>query len=366
MSRAGGGKLLVARDLVGFQVGDGELRLVVEHFFKMRDVPACIGRVAVEAPAKMIVDAPGGHVTQRGEVHFQRVPALGRIRAVAGVDAGEQVERDGLRKLRRVAETAVLGVEASGELLATGVEQCEAGHGLAGLARGGRRELAQLGDDLVGLLLDFGAMLAPGVGDLGQDGCQAGLAAAVGGGKVGAAGERLEFRRQKDRHGPAAAAGRRLDESHVGGVHVGTFLAVHLDRHEGVVHELGDGRILEGFPLHHVAPVAGRVADGKEDGLVFLARLGEGFLAPRIPIDGIVRVLEQVGRFLVNEAVGVLRGRADGGLGVEGRKGKQNDTDEESRRGMEEGKSEHGGKSKPRGVTRRARRQAGMDRAAAG
>ena len=91
---------------------------------------------------------------------------------MAGEDAGEQVERDGLRELRRVAEAAVFGVEAAGELLVTGVEQSEARRGLAGLGRMGRRELAQLGEDLVGLLFDLGAVLVPSVSDLGQDGCE--------------------------------------------------------------------------------------------------------------------------------------------------------------------------------------------------
>ena len=281
----------------------------------------------------MVVDAPGRHVAQRGEVHLQRALALGRVRTVAGVDAGEQVESDGLRELRGVAEAAVLGVEAAGELLITGVEQGDAGRGFAGLGGGGGREFTQLGQYLVGLLLDLGAVLVPGFGDLGQDGFQSWLTAAVFRRKIGAAGEGFQFRGQENRHGPAAPACRRLDESHVGGVHVGTFLAVHLDRHEVVVHELGDDRVLEGFPLHDVAPVAGRVTDRKEDRFVFLAGLGEGFLAPRVPVDGVVRVLEQVRRFLVDQAVRMLRGRAGRGLRAEDRRREQNGESEKSRAG---------------------------------
>ena len=335
------GKLFVTRDLVGFQVGDGELRLVVEHLLEVRDVPARVGRVAVKAAAQMIVDAARRHVTQRGEVHLQRVLALGRVRPVAGVNAGEQVERDGLRELRGVAEAAVLGVEAAGELLITGVKQSEAGRGLAGLGGGCRRERAQLGQYLVGLLDDFGAVLVPGVGYLRQDGFQSWLTAAVFRRKIGAAGEGFQFRGQENRHGPAAPAGRRLDEGHVGSVYVGALLAVHLDRDEAVVHQLCDGRVLEGFPLHDVAPVTGRITDRQEDGLVFLARLGEGFLAPRVPVDRVVRVLEQVGRFLVDQPVRVLRDRGGGTLSTEDRKREQHDTDEESRPGME-GSFEHG------------------------
>lgn len=57
--------------------------------------------------------------------------------------------------------------------------------------------------------------------------------------------------------------------------------------------------------------MAGEVTDGKKDRLVFPARFLEGLLAPRIPIDWIVRVQEEIGTFCVNEAVGVtVRGRA--------------------------------------------------------
>ena len=342
MSRRRVGKLFVTRDLVGFQVGDGELSLVVEHFLEMRDVPARVGRVAVEAAAQMIVDAARRHVTQRGEVHLQRVLALGRVRPVAGVNAGEQVERDGLRELRGVAEAAVHGVEAAGELLITGVKQSAAGRDVAWLARRCRRELAQLGQYLVGLLDDFGAVLVPGVGYLRQDSFQSWLTAAVFRRKIGTAGEGFQFRGQENRHGPAApAAGRRLDEGHVGSVHVGTLLAVHLDRDEAVVHQLCDGRVLEGFPLHDVAPVTGRITDRQEDGFVFLARLGKGLLSPRVPVDGVVRVLEQVGRFLVDQPVRVLWDRAGGTLSPEIWKGEQRDANEECRPSTQEKSLDH-------------------------
>ncbi len=58
---------------------------------------------------------------------------------------------------------------------------------------------------------------------------------------------------------------------------------------------------------HDVAPVAGGVADGEEDRLVFLARLGERLLAPGIPVDRVVGVLEEVRALLGGEVV-LLRG----------------------------------------------------------
>ena len=60
---------------------------------------------------------------------------------------------------------------------------------------------------------------------------------------------------------------------------------------EAVVHESGGLRVLEGLALHHVAPVAGGVADAEEDGLVFGFGFLQGFFSPGIPIHGVVGVL---------------------------------------------------------------------------
>ena len=52
-----------------------------------------------------------------------------------------------------------------------------------------------------------------------------------------------------------------------------------------------------------MAPMAGGVADGQEDRLVFLTRLLKRFLAPRIPVDGVIGVLPQIGRGFVEKPV---------------------------------------------------------------
>ena len=100
--------------------------------------------------------------------------------------------------------------------------------------------------------------------------------------KVGAAVERLQVRRQPDAHRPAAGPGRRLHERHVDAIDVGPLLAIDLDRHELLVQHRGDRRVLERLVLHHVAPVAGRVADRQKDRLVLGARLAR---TPRRPTD---------------------------------------------------------------------------------
>ena len=94
---------------------------------------------------------------------------------------------------------------------------------------------------------------------------------------------------------PAPVAGHRLHGAHVDRVDIGPLLAVHLDVDEGSVHELCRLVVLEGLALHDVAPVACGVADRQEDGAVLLAGQCQGFVAPGVPVDGVVRVLEEVG-----------------------------------------------------------------------
>jgi hypothetical protein len=50
---------------------------------------------------------------------------------------------------------------------------------------------------------------------------------------------------------------------------------------------------------HDMTPMTGRVADREEDRFILTARFGEGFLAPRIPIDRVMCVLEKVRGFFV-------------------------------------------------------------------
>ena len=80
-------------------------------------------------------------------------------------------------------------------------------------------------------------------------------------GKVGAAEERLAGRGQQAGHRPAAVAGHRGGRGHVDRVDVGPLLAIDLDRHEPLVEDRRHLGVLERLVRHHVAPVAGGVAD---------------------------------------------------------------------------------------------------------
>ena len=99
---------------------------------------------------------------------------------------------------------------------------------------------------------------------------------------------------------------RTLQGGHVDVVDVRPLLAVDLDADEVLVEDLRHFLVVERLALHDVAPVARAVADGEEDELAFLLRLGERLVAPGIPVDRVVGVLEQIGAALAGQAVGVL------------------------------------------------------------
>ena len=136
-------------------------------------------------------------------------------------------------------------------------------------------------------------MLVEGLLQRLQHGQEAGphAALAVTGRKVGAAVERLALGCQPDGHRPAAAAAHRLHRGHVEAVDVGTLLAVDLDRDVVLVQVARDLLVLERLLLHHVAPVAGGVADREKHRLPLGSSSLEGLVPPRIPVDRIVRVL---------------------------------------------------------------------------
>ena len=53
--------------------------------------------------------------------------------------------------------------------------------------------------------------------------------------------------------------------------------------------------VFEALSFHDVAPVAGGVAYGEEDGFVELFGEVKSFRGPWMPINGVVGVLEEVG-----------------------------------------------------------------------
>lgn len=322
----GPGEAFVAGGAGGVEQVAGDLGLVVEHLLEVGHEPAGIDGVAMEAAAEVVVQAALDHVAQGFGGESQGFASgLGGATALERGDAEQEVDIAGARKFRCAAEAAVGGVEALVEVGETAFEGI-AGRFVQGGWRGGRGRgggrgragaagvgdgggavgvvVAQRGEHAVGLGDEIGAFVPPGTGDGGEQAGEAAPALTVLGREVGAAEEGLQVGGKKDVERPAARAGAGLDVGHVDAVDVGAFLAVEFHRDEIAIELGGDGHVLEGFAGHDVAPVAGRVADGEEDGLILGAGAGEGGFAPFQPSDGVVGVLAQVGGLGVGEGVG--------------------------------------------------------------
>ena len=56
------------------------------------------------------------------------------------------------------------------------------------------------------------------------------------------------------------------------------------------VQQRRDGRVFITFALHHMAPVASKIADRNIEQLVFAACAREGFCIPFLPGDGVFAV----------------------------------------------------------------------------
>ena len=281
---------LLADDLEAVQVADGEQRVVVEHLLEVRHEPLVVDRVAVEAAADDVVHAAERHLVER------------RLDQVGDAAPQQELERRRRRELRRVAPAAPLPVERRHQVLHRAVEQP-----LAQLARVvRRRDLGRAPDVLHQLarrLVDLLAVVVPHAAHGAEHLAERAHALARRRREVRAAEERLAVGLEEDGERPPAAAGDRDDGLHVDRVDVGPLLPVDLDADEVLVHHARRLGRLERLALHHVAPVAGRVADREQDRLVLGAGLREGLLAPRVPVDRVVGVLEEVRAGLVGEAV---------------------------------------------------------------
>ena len=291
----------VAGDLVGGGVGAGELRLVVQHLLEVRDPPEAVHAVTVEAAAQVVVHAAARHRVQRHPRHLQGALARG-----APIVLQQRREHHRTRELRRRAETAVAGIEGLRQPVGDGRQQ----FGRGGLRRRSRQRdraaghLAHGGGDARRGGFHLGAALAPAPGQKQQQFPERRPPVHRPRREVGAGVERLPLRGKEHRHRPAAGAGDRLHHAHVDAVHVRPLLTVDLDVDEVLVHHRRDRLVLERLVLHHVAPVAGGVADRHEQRLVGGGRRGERLVAPRIPVDRVVGVLQQVGAAFVEQAVG--------------------------------------------------------------
>ena len=162
------------------------------------------------------------------------------------------------------------------------------------------------------MITHLGTVVGPEIGEVLEHGAETGEPPAVPGWEIHSAEEGFTFGREPDVEGPATVAGQRLHERHVDVIDVGAFLPVHLDGDKMLIELGGDGFVRKGLFGHDVAPVAGAVADGEEDGFVLGLGLGEGLFAPRIPVHGIVGVLTQVRGFFVDQPIRIGRDQTHG------------------------------------------------------
>ena len=285
----------VLGDAVRLGVDLGELAVVVEHLLEVGHQPLVVHGVAVEAAAELVVHTPLGHLPKRLGDHLQVAPVPRQA-----VGAQEHVEHPGVGELGRPAEAAVGCVVGGRQALRAAGDDL---HAQLAAGQVQHAHAVQRRHDLVDVPGDVLRLVAVGLHHRLEHPRKARHAVPVLGRVVGAAEERLPLRGQEHGHGPAAPLGEQLDGVHVDLVQVRPLLPVDLDADEVLVHQRGDGLVLEGLVLHHVAPVAGRVADAQKDRLVFRPGLGECLLSPRVPVHRVAGVLQQVRARLVGQAV---------------------------------------------------------------
>ena len=283
--------------------------LIVEHLLEVGDPPLAVHRIAVKATLQVVENPAGGHPFQGGQGHFQS-PALG----LPAVIPEQKIEHHGPGKLVPLPETAVCLVVTGSNRFVPLLENRRLHGRVPGLHP---RLLPQKLGELAARLGDVVPILDPDFMDPADERAK-GLRRDVGPPEEG-----FKLGSQEHGHGPTAAPGEGQQRRHVDSVHVGTFFPIHLDVDEVPVHQVRDAGVLEHLPLHHVAPVAGRVADGEEDGTVLLAGQAERLLAPWVPIHRVVGVLQKVGALFLDQPVRTALGdflgarRADLAAGTE-------------------------------------------------
>ena len=264
---------LALRDDPGMEIRGGEDRVVVEHLLEVRDEPAVVHGVAMEAASDDVVEAARRHPVECRRDHRQRalVPA-----------SEEELERRGGGELRRAAEAAEGRLERRGYPARRLGE--ERGRQRLGRRRGAGGR-AQGAVDALGLALDVVAPLSPRLRDGPQELGKARDPVAWLRREVRAGVERPPGGRHEHRRRPAARPGHPDRRLHRHGVDVGPLLAIDLHVDEELVHERGRRGALERLVRHDVAPVAGAVPDGDEERLVLGAGSLEGLVTPLVPVD---------------------------------------------------------------------------------
>ena len=291
--------LPVAGQLPGMQIKPAQLGVVIEHLLEVRHKPMRVDAVAGETAADMIIDAARRHLKQ------SKIQPLPGPLVAAALDITQQYfQADGVGELGGSAKAAMYAVHASQQLPRRLIQQLD-GQAAVVLAPDCQDIAPQHLMQVIGLSLELIAFALIGFVNRAHQLGERGPAVLAGLGIVGAAIEGPSIGQQEDGHGPAALPGDGLHSLHVDIVDIGAFFAVDLDVDEERVHHLGGRGVFKAFMRHDVAPVAGAVTDAEQDGFVLRARHTEGFLAPGVPVDRVIGMLQEVGAAFGFQAVHV-------------------------------------------------------------
>jgi hypothetical protein len=275
--------------------------VVGQHLLEVRDAPVGVDAVAEEAAAELVLQAAFGHPLQ----------TLAQVRAQAVVAVALQYPQfHRMGKLRRALPAAVVGV---GLAAPVGQGCLQRRQRQRPLLRRLAAVVAQEAGQGLRLLGAFGRAFGIPARQALQHVAEGRQAVPCLGRKIGADEKGHQVGRVEE-HGqrPAAAAAlQRLVGQLVDAVEVGAFFPIKLDVQEVRIHQRRGGWIGKTLARHHVAPVAGGVADRQQDRLAGGARGGQRIVAPGVPVDRVLPMLAQVEAGRGGEAVrhGVLPGR---------------------------------------------------------
>ena len=124
--------------------------------------------------------------------------------------------------------------------------------------------------------------------------------------EISASIKRLFVRGQKHIQWPSTTSCNSLHRIHVYMIQIWPLLPVYFDVHKIFIHYFGSALILKTLPFHHVAPMARRIANTHQDWLVLRFCFLQCLLSPRVPIHGIVGVLQQVNTRFINQLIGMF------------------------------------------------------------
>jgi len=252
----------------------------------MRHQPALVRRIAEEAAAHMIIET-----AQDGRVHGGGDELDELLDAGAQIGAPENLQENRLGKFHIADLAAQENVVALTDAHAGDVE-------LDGLGLAAHVAVQQIGHPLIsdlGALSHVVGLVAVERGHVGEDAAEGRLIQPVFLGQIAGDEIGIALGVEEEVERPAALVTHGIGGGLVKLIEIGALEPVGDHRNEILVDLLGDFGIGEALPVHHMAPMAGGVTQGQEDGLSFLFGLGQDVVAPYPPRHGIVLVRQEIG-----------------------------------------------------------------------